>query len=180
MSYWVTARSPDGKTYMGMIAGLDSVRVHTWLQIDTSSPFLLIIHNIPVLSFQFYTDGPVVTEPFWGLARLELKKSWGPGRSGILKEVQLHVNSTWAFNVLGWNEHGLPNLTHTAPGWSFFPQSFRQTLPATLIQAGRFRHIYSTKRHVRREDEEDGDNNNRRGLKRGPKGGGGRRGQVAT
>ena len=174
MTYWVHARSADGiKTFMGMISGPDSIRVHRWCQTEGSIPYTMDIHNVPVLAFQYFADGPVAIAPFWGTARLRLKKSWAPDFTSVEKEADLHINDIWSYQVRHWADTGVPHLARSRTA---LPRAFRLVIPAFLIQAGQFDHIYATRRHLRK-DSGDKDGNDNTG---GPEGDGGRRGQVAT
>ena len=182
MTHWVYTRSEDGiKTFMAMIAedSPEGARINRWLQAEGSIPYMMDFHNVPVLAFQYLADGPVATAPFWSTARLRLKKYWAPDYRSVLKEVTLRLNDVWTYEVHQWADTGVPRLSHSFPRRTTLPRMFRLVLPAVLIQAGRNRHVYDTRRHLR-GNSGDGDDNVDSDNNGGPGGNGGRRGQVAT
>ena len=188
-TYWVLARDDEGRTFVGTLTGQAGRQVHRWLQIDGSEPHRLFFEEIPVICFTLVADGPVATDPYWGKARLSLYKHWVTYRSVVHhyeRTVRLHVSQGPLYMAHSWSQQGQPQLI-SFPGSTSFPAAYRRCLPATLIQAGVCRHVYSTRRFQRAETDgdKDEDNNNPRGLRNTSDlgylgGGGGQKRRMAT
>ena len=182
MTYWVVARDNHNKTFMGMIAGQEANCAHYWLHVDSSYPNNIDIEDVPVICFALWADGPITTEPFWGKAKLKLRKRFWQNQ--YRRTVYLCLTSFNSFMAQSWSLTGVPNLT-TFPSSTAFPDTFRRCLPATLLQAGQMSHIYSVKRFERkdRDKPEDGDGDPkalRNSYDYGGPGGGGQKRRVAT